>query len=65
MHVLLVWIVYATAVLYCTQISVAQPDGNGKIVPCTEIIDCQEILCVYNQMKLIVVTYVSNRCIVN
>ena len=35
MHVLLVWIVYVTAVLYCTQISVAQPDGNGKIVSCT------------------------------
>ena len=31
MHVLLVWIVYATVVLHCTQISVAQPDGNGKI----------------------------------
>ena len=63
MHILFVWIVYATAVLYCTQISVAQPDSNGKIVTCTEIIEYQEILCVYNQTKLIVyeVTYVSNK----
>ena len=63
MRVLLLWIVYATAVLYCSQVSVAQPDGNGKIVPCTEIIDCQDILCMYNQMNLIVyeVTHVSNK----
>lgn len=48
MHVLLVWIVYATGVLYCTQISVAQLDDNGKLVPCTKIIDCQcmDYVCV-------------------
>ena len=48
MHVLLVWIVYATVVLYCTQISVAQLDDNGKLVPCTKIIDCMSVhgLCV-------------------
>ena len=63
MHVLLLWIVYVTAVVYCSQISVAQLDGNGKIVPSTEIVDYQEILCMYSQMNLIVyeVTNVSNK----